>query len=480
MIGIYTYTWDNCILNGYLMSECNPQITYFFCGIGGSGMSSLAAIFVQKGYCILGSDRSYDQGTSKEKFQKLLDMGIKLFPQDGSGITNDLDALIVSSAVEDSIPDVKAAIELNIPIRKRAELLVEIFNESKIGISVAGTSGKSTVTGMIATVLSYAGFDPTVMNGGIINNFESNMRVGMGEVFVTETDESDGLIALYNPDIAVLNNIALDHKSLEELEILFSNFIAKASNAVVLNFDDEKIKALADKAGAMIFSYAIEDQSALLKACNITLEPSSTSFDIYELDTRKTYQVNLRQSGEHNIYNALACLSVCKSVGLQLDIAIKGLEEFTGIKRRFEFIGTKNGITVIDDFAHNPDKISATLKTLKLFDGNLIVIFQPHGFSPLKLMGHEIAESFVKHLSDQDILLMTEPFYAGGTTDRSISSKDIVDIIVSKNCNAICFKERMDILPFIKSNAKSGDRIVIMGARDDSLSDFAQEILDVL
>lgn len=440
-------------------------------------MSALAAIFLQKGARVLGSDRSYDQGHTPQKFEALKKLGIELVPQDGAGLTSDIDALIVSSAVEDSIPDVAAAKKQGIEIRKRADLLAEIFNESETGISIAGTSGKSTVTGMVATALTHAALDPTVMNGGVIKNFESNMRVGASGVFVTETDESDGSIALYNPAIAVLNNVALDHKTLEELDELFGNFIARARRGAVLNFDDPKVKELAGRASVPVFSYAIEDDTATLTARNIKFSPASVSFDVHDSESDQTHPVNLQQPGAHNVSNALAALSVCKSLDVKMEQAIAGLEKFTGIGRRMDVIGTQNDITVIDDFGHNPDKIAASLKTLKQFTGRLIIIFQPHGFGPLKLMGREIAESFGHHMGEYDVLLMTEPFYAGGTVDRSVGAKDIVALVVAQNREALCFETREEILPFVQANAKPGDRIVVMGARDDSLTDFAREIL---
>ena len=218
--------------------RCTPvSKSYLFCGVGGSGMSPLALICAHQGHTVYGSDRSYDQGKSPDKFASLEDQGIKLVLQDGSGVTEDLDALVVSSAIEDSIPDVAAAKAKNVPIIKRAKLLAEMFNAAETGISVAGTSGKSTVTGMIAHILTALEHDPTVMNGAVIKNLGANMRVGAGP-FVTETDESDGSISLFNPSIAVVNNIALDHKSMEELEALFGDFIGRASRAVILNGDD--------------------------------------------------------------------------------------------------------------------------------------------------------------------------------------------------------------------------------------------------
>ena len=437
-------------------------------------MSALALIFTQKGFRVLGSDRAHDQGHSPEKFRALESAGIKIFPQDGSGVTSDIDALIISSAVEDSTPDIRVAMEKNIRIRKRADLLAEIFNDSPTGISVAGTSGKSTVTGMIATVLTQTGYDPTVMNGGIIRNFKTNMRVGQGGIFVTETDESDGSIALYNPSIAVLNNIALDHKSIDELDALFGDFIARAKKAVILNFDDTRLKKMQSRASARIFSYAINDKSADLVANDIKFLPGGVNFTV------SGHAVHLHQPGMHNIWNALACLSVASALGIKLSDAIAALESFRGIGRRLEVVGTANGITIIDDFAHNPDKISATLATLKEFNGRVIIIFQPHGFGPLKLMGRQIADSFIKYMDKDDLLFMPEAYYAGGTVDRSVTAKDVIKFVSDAGKQAQWFQERAEILPRTLTDARPGDRIVIMGARDDTLSDFAKEILDSL
>ncbi len=430
-------------------------------------MSPLALICVRQGHRVLGSDRSYDQGKSPDKFKALAQQGVELVAQDGSGIDDQLDALIVSSAIEDSIPDVAAAQAAGITIIKRAELLADMFNGSETGISVAGTSGKSTVTGMIAHVLNVLGQDPTVMNGAVIKTLGANMRVGAGP-FVTETDESDGSIALYNPAIAVVNNIALDHKTMAELDQLFGDFIGRASRVVVLNFDDEKLRVLAEKAEVPVLSYRLSE------ADNITPTPYGTSF-LY-----RGHQAHIQMIGEHNISNALACLCVCQALEVPLEKAIDALSTFQGIKRRMDIVGTKNNITVIDDFGHNPDKIAATLKALKTFDGRLIVMFQMHGFGPLKLMGRQIAQSFAQHLGADDLLFVPEAYYAGGTVDRSVSMKDVAGWAGEQGVAAQWFKTRAEIMPVILDAAQEGDRIIIMGARDDTLSDFAAEILEKL
>jgi UDP-N-acetylmuramate--alanine ligase len=454
--------------------------TYFFCGIGGSGMTPLAMILVRQGHRVFGSDRAHDQRRSPEKFKALHDIGIRLFPQDGSGVTAGVDTVVVSSAIEDSVPDIHAALQNNIPVRKRADLLAELFNHAETGIAVAGTSGKSTVTGMAGVMLSGLGLDPTVVNGGTIRNFSAPMRFGARRLFVTETDESDGSIALFNPSIAVLNNIALDHKPLPELQTLFGDFIARAHRAAVLNFDDPGVETLAGRASVPVIGYGITNQNAALLAVDVAEYPAGVDFKVRDSASGELYPVHMNVAGRHNVYNALASLSVARAMGLPLAPAIAALEKFQGIARRFEKAGEKNGITVIDDFGHNPDKIAATLKTVKKFPGRVFVIFQPHGYAPLKMMGAEIVAVFSALLGADDMLLMPEVFYAGGTAEKSVTAKDIVESVDAKGVTARWFAQRTEILPFLKEKLQPGDRVIVMGARDDTLSDFARGIVEIL
>ncbi|MGQ0527815.1 MAG: UDP-N-acetylmuramate--L-alanine ligase [Alphaproteobacteria bacterium] len=439
---------------------------YFFCGVGGSGMSPLALFLIHKGYDVSGSDRSYDQGRTPEKFAALEKAGVKLFPQDGTGVTQDIDALVVSSAVEADIPDISSAQALDVEIINRAEVLAHLFNEAKIGIAVAGTSGKSTVTGMIATILEEAGMDPSFINGGVVRNFGSGFKIGRGDVFVTETDESDGSIALFSPTVAVLNNIELDHKTMEELKALFGDFTERAGVAV-LNMDNKNVADLGISNEKSI-CYGLDSVSRL------KLLPDGSTFTVDGVSVR------LQVPGRHNVMNALAALRASEAVGVDMKVAGPALAKFEGIKRRFEIVGTKNNITVIDDFGHNPDKIRATLETLKQSKGRVIVIFQPHGYGPLKMMGREIADVFGELLGKDDMLLMPEVFYAGGTADKSVSSRDVIDWASQKGVKTRHFESRDDIPEFAAFHAKPGDRIVVMGARDDSLSVFAKNILESL
>ena len=456
---------------------------YFFCGVGGSGMLPLALILRGRGAAVEGSDRSLDQGRTSAKFDYLRGQGIGLFPQDGSGVVDPAQTLVISAAVEDTVPDVVAAKAIGAPILKRAQLLADLFNSAERGIGVAGTSGKSTTTGMIGWILHQAGRDPTIMNGAVMKNFVApdalfaSALVGKGGEFVSEVDESDGSIALYQPRIAVLNNVALDHKSMDELRALFGDFVAKADVAVI-NLDNAEAAKLASRA-KLPLTYSLSDERADFRATDIVPRADGISFTLND-PHGGAFAVALQTPGRHNVSNALAAAVACYAAGVGLQDAASALGSFSGIRRRLELVGTRKGVTVFDDFAHNPDKLDASFSTLHAFPGRLLVMFQPHGFGPLKLMKDAFIETFAKHLAPEDVLIMPEPVYFGGTVDRAVSSADIVAGVKAKGREAFSFETRAACGEKLLALAKPGDRIVIMGARDDTLSQFAAEILEKL
>ncbi|MEI9996682.1 MAG: Mur ligase family protein [Rhizomicrobium sp.] len=456
---------------------------YFFCGVGGSGMLPLALILKARGRTVRGSDRALDQGRLAEKFDYIRRAGIVLFPQDGSGVTGADTIVVTSAAVEETIPDVQAARRIGAGLMLRAELLSQLFNEAPNAIGVAGTSGKSTTTGMIGWVLSACGLDPTVMNGAVMRNFATpeapfaSALVGHGDLFVSEVDESDGSIARYHARIAVLNNIALDHKSMDELRALFRAFVAR-SEIAILNLDNEETAALAaELPAARRLTYSIANTKADLLAQDVQPLPDGIAFTVSERNGASAVPVRLEVPGRHNVSNALAALGAARAAGVALAEAAEALSRFAGIRRRLEVAGTAGGVTVIDDFAHNPDKIAATLATLHDFPGRLLVMFQPHGFGPLKLMKDQFIAVFASNLGPADVLLMPEPVYFGGTADRSVSSVDIVRGVEAAGREAYVFADREACLPKLLELAADGDRIVIMGARDDTLSQFAASLL---
>jgi len=447
-----------------------------FCGISGSGMSALAQVLKAKGYVVKGSDRSFDQNKDLQNKKALESLGIEIFKQDGSAVDKDTDFLYISTAVEESIPDVKKALDLGVRIKKRSDLLSEIFQSYPHGVAVGGTSGKTTLTAMIGFILDKTGKKPTVINGGILKDYENqkgiaNVILNDGDICVIEADESDGSIEKYTPYIGVVNNITIDHKPIEELKKLFSDFLGRAHYGVV-NLDCENSKELLKLKNVKTFS--IKNEKADIYLSRIKPLQNGVSYEL----KGKTFKLKL--IGAFNVANAAAAILATSLLGVDVFEAAKTLEGFSGTRRRLDFIGEKNNITVIDDFAHNPDKVKASVKALREYEGRLIVMFQPHGFAPMRMMGRQIIESFALNLKKDDILFMPEIFYSGGSVNRDISSKDLIDYAKSLGTQAFFFENREKIKNEIVKKAQKGDRIVIMGARDNSLTDFCKSILEDL
>ena len=456
---------------------------YFFCGIGGSGMLPLAAILRAGGARVSGSDRSLDAGRLGNKFEYLRSLGIGLAPQDGSGLKDGM-TLVTSAAVEETIPDVVRSKELGLEHLTRPQLLARLLNAAQKSIAVGGTSGKSTVTGMIGWILHALHLQPTVMNGAVMKNFASpgspfsSALVGDPELFVSEVDESDGSIALYVPTVAVLCNISLDHKEMEELRSLFAGFLAAADKAVV-NLDDPETRLIADTLPAdRLIGFGFDSPAASLVGRNLELQPGGVCFTV-ELGQHK-HQVSLAVPGRHNALNALAALAAVHAIGIPLAEAAPALARFAGLKRRLETIGTGGGVVVIDDFAHNPDKIAATLETLTAQPGRLLIMFQPHGYGPLAKMGEQLAETFATGMREGDRLYLPDPVYHGGTVDKSRGSEWLAEAIHRADGHAEHVPERAAIGERLLRDALPGDRIAILGARDDTLSEFAAWLVERL
>jgi len=456
---------------------------YFFCGIGGSGMTPLALIIQAKGGRVEGSDRALDQGRNTERFDFLRARGVLLHPQDGSGISRADQTLVTSAAVEETVPDVQAARRVGAAMTTRPKLLAELFNSAGLAVGIAGTSGKSTTVGMLGWILDRAGKNPTIVNGADMSNFIgagspfASARIGNGEVFVCEVDESDGSLIFFEPRIAVVNNISLDHKPLPELRSLFRDFIAKATT-VVLNADNAETAALLDGLKPQqAVTYSLGAARAQLVASSPIQSPNGIAFHVKERDTGETAEVFLKVPGLHNVANALSALSAARACGVGLAEAASHLGKFTGIRRRLEVVGAANEITVIDDFAHNPDKIAATLETMHAFPGRLLLMFQPHGYGPIRLLKDAFVDCFATGMQDEDVLLMPEPVYFGGTVDRSVGSEAIVGGVQQRGRDAFVLPNREACGDLLVKLARPGDRILVMGARDDSLSQFARELL---
>jgi UDP-N-acetylmuramate--alanine ligase len=461
--------------------------SWFFCGIGGSGMLPLAQIVHGLGGAVAGSDRSFDQGRTPAKLEWLESNGFEIFPQDGSGVSSPEQIVVASAAVEDTVPEIIKARQLGCRRMTRAELNAALFNGAETSVAIAGTSGKSTVTAMLGWILQVAGREPTIMNGAVMKNFVTadspfaSAQVGSDALYVSEVDESDGSIALYRPTVGVLLNVSLDHKSMDELRSLFGTFLS-SSMTIALNIDDPECAALARDANKAI-TFGLEGSDATIGVVGGTATSKGMSQAATIVDRRdgSTHPLALAMPGRHNLSNALAAIAGATALGVPVADAVRALASFAGLARRFDLIGTTPAaISIIDDFGHNPKKCSATLRTLRQEPGRIIAFFQPHGYGPLRQMGAELADTFARELGRDDRVIMCDPVYFGGTVDRSLGSEHVVRLIEAAGGRADYIPCRKSVGDRIASIVRPGDRIVIMGARDDTLTEFAKSVFDRL
>jgi UDP-N-acetylmuramate--alanine ligase len=446
-----------------------------FVGIAGSGMRVLAQLALARGHQVSGSDRALDRGAAGWIRELLEARGARITPQDGSGVTVEIDAVVVSTAVESRIPDYARAVELGIPILHRARFLAELTAGDHT-IAVAGTSGKTTTTGMIGVVLACAGRDPTVLCGGDVLDFADEQgrpvgfRLGAAGLTVMETDESDGSIRHFGPTVGVLTNIGLDHKPLPEIRELFAGFLDRCREGIVAGGDCAEVRALLSGRKALTFGL---EPGADVRAEAV----ESTSWGSRFRVEGCTFE--LRVPGRFNVLNALAAIAVGRVEGIPLEEVSAALATFRGIRRRTQILGRRAGVTVIDDFAHNPDKIAAVLGALQEHFPRLCAVFQPHGFGPVRMMGKAYVQAFAGGLRSGDRLILCPIYYAGGTVARDVSSEDIAGPLAAAGHEAEVL-ERAGIPAAVARWARAGDGVVIMGARDDSLSDLGRRVLAAL
>ena len=445
-----------------------------FCAIAGNGMSPLAQIMKLNGHEIYGSDASFDNGRDEFRKKALSDVGIIIRPQDGTMVNQDgIEVLIVSSAIADNNPDILAAKAKNIPIKKRSELLADIFQQYKYNIAVGGTCGKSTTTAMIGYILDSLGKNPCMINGAFLKNYQyrkglPNYIYNEDDICVIEADESDGSIRNYHPYIGIINNISHDHEPLEVLMQYFQSF-ANHCQKLIVNADCPNASQITHPD---IITFSTRNKDADFYVSNISAQPLSIRY------TLSGHTFRLPLIGRFNIYNALAAIATCSLLGINKFEAAHALEEFQGVQRRLELIGTRNHISVFIDFAHNAGKIEASLAALKEFPGRLIVMYQSHKPMSARTTGEEDGVIFGKYLNQHDILLMPEIYMRDPIKDSDISGADLV--LYAKNHgvqNAYFYETKEQVRDHILKVALPGDRIIIMGARDNSLPQFCRDLL---
>lgn len=442
---------------------------FHYAGLGGSGMSAIAQFQAMTGGTVSGSDRAFDHGERSALRAEFETLGIHVFPQDGSGVAKDCAALVVSTAVEAQVPDYAAAKANDVPIVHRSEMLA-YFVAGRRSIAVTGTSGKSTVTGMIFEILRGSSRDPSVITGGDLpllqaESLPGNAFAGGSDLLVVEADESDGSLVRYTPAVGVILNLQRDHKEMNEVAAMFATLRARARETLVVG-DDESLDAFAG--GSLRFGMS---PRADVRGEDVALEAATSRFRVE--DTVFTLPV----PGAHNVMNALAAIAACRAVDVPLADMVAPLSRFSGIGRRFQTVGRARGVEVIDDFAHNAEKIAAAIRTAKLRARRVLAIYQPHGYGPTRFLRQDFVRTFAQELSPEDRLWMLEVFYAGGTTTRDFSAADIVEEIKARGTHAAFAPSRDWLVRRIAAEARDGDVVLVMGARDPSLTAFAGSLL---
>lgn len=439
-------------------------------------MSALAQYLRFAGREVSGSDRIFDRGGETGRRAYFEGHGIRILPQDGSGLDSNHTALIVSTAIEGDNPEIKRAHELGIPVLHRSELLARIGAEKKT-VAVAGTSGKSTVSGMAYHVLEAGGLSPSLITGANLPSLQKrgllgNAAAGSGEWLVIEADESDGSLTRYRPEAGMILNIEKDHQEIEALMPLFQTFRAQCNRAI-LNANDPRCVEL-KKIGDLFFGPKSADG---MEIENLALEEWKSSFSLGGI----LFEIPV--PGKHNVENALAAITLGRLLGISLEACARGLAQFQGVERRYVRIGETGGITVVDDFAHNPAKVKAALETAKGKawgkKRRVLAVFHPHGFAPMKLMGRDIMDSVAEVLDAEDRFFLPEIYYAGGTTDKSISSADLIDYLNTRphpRPIGSFYPTKAEVLNAVAAEAQPGDLVISMGARDPDLGRFAEKL----
>ena len=472
------------------MAEKFPESLHFV-GIGGIGMSGLAQLARSLGWRVTGSDRALDKPENAQLFQALRAQGIELFPQDGSRFSapDRPGGLVYSTAIEDDNPDFKAAGDLP-RFHRSAALSAEVAAlHCRHTIAVTGTCGKTSVSAWLAEALFHAGKDPGVLAGGLVNAFRKsdaagNFRPSGGEYFVLEADESDKSLLNYGADSALILNIGTDHYPKEELARVFGTFLKNIRNFAVIELEAyREIIAqckLPEQLKILLFTGETGkeenfDGPPLYRLENYRVDNGTALARISGTDR----EIRLPGPGRHQALNALALYAELKELGLKTEEALTALESFHGVWRRFDPAGINSkGVRFFDDYAHNVEKIISCLNAgRELSSRRLILFFQPHGFAPLGFMREELFLALENDLHDDDLFVLLPVYYAGGTSSfKPRSSEVAADWQKRGTKNYLYLDNRSDAVELVRNEAGPGDVVLIMGARDNSLSAWAEEL----
>lgn len=447
----------------FSMSDIKKGAHIHFIGIGGISMSGLAQIVITEGYEVSGSDRSSSNIT-----EKLEAMGAKIYIGHDSKNIEGADLVVHTAAVKMDNPEMKAAVEKGIRLIDRAEFLGAIMKNYRHAVGVSGTHGKTTTTSMLAHALIYADMDPTISVGGELDIIDGNIRCGKSDYFVTEACEYTNSFLKFYPTIALITNIEEDHldffSGIEEIRESFRKFaeLTKGVGSVVAMGGDENVRIALDGCDLDVITYGMDSQFDYHPE-NIEYHAGFPSFDVIH-NGNKVCHVQLNVPGDHNILNTLASVAVCELMGIDAKTAAKGIETFKGTHRRFEKKGFVNGAVVIDDYAHHPTEIKATLQAAKTFPHNNIwCVFQPHTYTRTKTLWNE----FVTAFDDADKLILTHIYAAREVFDGVTRAEDLAAEIREKQSTDAQYIDKFeDIAEYLKENVKEGDIVFTMGAGD--------------
>jgi UDP-N-acetylmuramate--alanine ligase len=454
------------------MPDPRSGARFHYAGVGGSGMSALAQFQAMLGGNASGSDRGFDREERPAARARLERLGIQVWPQDGSGAGGDCAALVVSTAVEERVPDFAEAKRRGLPIVHRSELLAH-WVASFRSLAIAGTSGKSTVVAMTFEILRGAGRDPSVITGGDLlalqrEDLWGNAWAGTSDLLVLEADESDGSLVRYAPAVGVVLNLTRDHRPESEVAAMFATLRDRTRGTFVCG-EEEALGALRE--GALVFGFG---EGAAVRARDVELGPMGSHFTVDDVP------FTLPVPGAHNVENALAAIAACRAVGVETAAMAAPLAAFQGVARRFQSLGVARGVEVVDDFAHNPAKVHAALLTARLRGRRVLAVYQPHGYGPTRFLREDFVETFAADLRPEDRVWLLEVFYAGGTAVRDFSSADIVRDMAERGTNAEFAASRAWLVERIAEVAEPGDLVLVMGARDPSLTELAQAVREKL
>lgn len=435
-----------------------------FIGIGGAGMSGIAKVLLEMGFSVTGSDLKASRYTAGLK-----NLGAKIYIGHRPENIDSPDLVVISSAIPDRNIELQRARALGIPVIARAEMLAQLTRRKRT-IAVAGTHGKTTTTSMIAFILQQIGGDPTYLIGGELNDIGSNAWHGSGRFCVIEADESDGSLLYLRPKAVVITNIDADHLdhygSFAAIESTFTDWLVQLPDnglAVVLG-DKSNVEALAKASGKRFVTFGFADGNDFY-ARNIIFSAFGSRFEVYSSEGGFLGRMTLKVPGAHNVLNALAAAAFCLKSGVKFDQIEASLVRFNGVKRRFQFIGRRQDIVVVDDYAHHPTEVEATLEAARLGDWRRVVcVFQPHRYSRTKFLRQEFGRAFAK----ADLMVMTDIYSAGEEPVPGVTGKLLVDAVLEANPkkSIIYLPKKMDIRDYLVSEVRQGDLVLTMGAGD--------------